>query len=306
MKLKQLQGKINQLQAQVNSEGLEDFLGLSPSQMHALLYSEFDEIEPILCFKSNFDQSLLNNVPIVKKINLLIRLIGEVGEAKATQNGYLPKKIVNALYDFPLTARQFTVPTEDYAPNILALRYAVTDCGWLKKKNRKFSLTKKGQQIFEKGFTSLDYVTLLKYWFKKYNWSFTDGHPECAFVQQAALFSLYMLHQKAKELFPTAHFAELFIQAFPMALVMLPEEKHFPKPAKERLTDIIRLRFLDRFASHFGLVDYVVDENLPYLERDKKSQVKTTNLFSEILCWFSQEKQQSKQILDVAGNDFLH
>lgn len=305
MKLKQLENKLNRLQSQMNSEGLDDFLGLSPSQMHILLYGNFDELEAVLCFSTSFDQSLLESVPVVKKVTLLIKLIGEVGEAKATQNGYLPKKMVNALYDFhPLD--KFTVPTEEYAPNILALRLAVSDCGWLKKKNRKFSLTKKGQQIFENGFTALNYITLLKYWLRNYNWSFTDGHPECALVQQAAIFSLYLLRQKAKALFPTEHVAQLFIKAFPMSLEMIPEEKHFPKPAEEKLSDIIRLRFLDRFASYFGLVEYVVDENLPYLERDRNSQVKTTKLFSEALCWFSSEKQRSKKIFDETGNDYLH
>ncbi len=306
MKDKQLEEKIDQLQAQVNSEGLDDFLGLSPSQMHLLMYGEFDEIEPILCFNYIFDRGLLANVPVVNKVNLLIRLIGEVREAKATQNGYLPKKIVNALYDSPFTDRPFTVATEEYAPDILALRYAVTDCGWLKKKNRKFSLTKKGQQILERGFAPEDYVTLLKYWLKKYNWSFTDSRPECSIVQQASIFSLYILCRKAKELFPTAQFAQLFIKAFPMALEMLPEEKHLLKSAEESLADIIRLRFLDRFVSYFGLAEYVVDESLPYLERNKKSQVKLSNLFSEVLCWFAPDKQQTKQIFDAAGNDFLH
>lgn len=72
------------------------------------------------------------------------------------------------------------------------------------------------------------------------------------------------------------------------------------------LADIIRLRFLDRFASYFGLVEYIVDPRLPYLERGRKSQLKTTQLFSEALCWFSTNQQKSKQMFNEVGNDFLH
>lgn len=294
MKLKQLPNKIN-------SEALDDFLGISPNQMHVLLYGQLDEIQHIMCINSTFDQTLLENVPIVKKVLLLIRSIGELGEAKATQNGNLPKKIVNALYDFHST--KFSVPSEDYAPNILALRHAVTDCGWLKKRNRRFSLTKEGKQIFEKGFTALNYVTLLKYWLKNYNWSFTDGYPECAIVQQAAIFSLYILRQKAKEFFLTENFVQLFIKAFPMALELLAEDL---KQAEEKLSTILCLRFLDRFASYFGLLDYVVNENLPSFKRDKQSQIRTTKLFAEVFCWFPPEKQNSAKIIKRIENNLLH
>lgn len=298
--------KIEFFESEANAQPLDDFLGLTPEQMHILLYSPLEEMQHIFGLKDTFDQNLLEKVPIVKKVVLLIKFISEAGDAKATQNGYLPKKIVNALYDFH-SLDKFTVPTEEYAPNILALRHAVTDCGWLKKKSGRFSLTKKGKQIFEKGFTPPNYIALLKYWLRKYNWAFTDGYPECSIVQQAAPFSLYLLSQKATELISSEHFAQLFIRAFPFALEELPAEPHpIEQPGEERLASIFRLRFLERFAAYFGLVDCLIDEKLPYLERDKSAQIKTTRLFAEALCWFSPDKRKIKTEISSSGNHSLH
>lgn len=281
-----------QVQSEINSQIIVDFLGLSPYQMHFLLYGNWDDVAPIISINDTFDNNLLSEVPIVKKVSLLIRMIGEVKEEKATKNGNLSKRIVNALYESPLPGCKDTIASEEYAPSVKALRHAVTDCGWIKIRNQKFSLTKKGQKIFEKGFTSVDYVTLLKYWLRKYDWSFTDGHPECAIVQQSALFSLYVLRETAKELSPSKDFTKLLLKALPAALALLPEGNFHRIDPEERLSNIVELRFLDRFAAYFGLIDYVLDESLPYFERPTTGQVRTTSLFSQALLWFSGEEDR--------------
>lgn len=298
--------KFEFLESEGNGEPLDDFLGLSPEQMHTILYSPLDEMQHIISFKDTFNQSLLDEVPVVKKVMLLIKLIGEAGEAKATQNGYLPKKMVNALYDFH-SLEKFTVPTEEYAPNILALRHAVTDCGWMKKKAGKFSLTMKGKQIFERGFAPSNYVVLLKYWIRNYNWAFTDGHPACPIVQQAAIFSLYLLYKKARESILSEVVTQRFIRAFPYALEELEKEPHpYEKCVEERLGSIFCLRFLERFAAYFGLIDYQIDKQLPYLERGKNAQVMIMKLFDQVLCWFSLDTRKTVPMVNSAGNNTLH
>lgn len=285
MNLKQLQDRLKQIESRINSRGIDDFLGLSPSQMHIIFYERLEDSRSIVRFNEAFDQSLLETVPVVQRVRLLLKLIGEAGEAKATQKGYLPKKIVNALYDNPFSDRSFTVPSEGYVLDVLALRHAVTKCGWLRKKNEKFTLTKSGRRIFESGFTTSNYVTLLKHWIKGYNWSFADGYPECALVQQASVFLLYILHKRASELFPSASCGDLFIKAFPMVLEGLPEGPVLPSTPERTVARIIRLRFLERFAKYFGLIDYVVDLNLSFLERDDNSQVRVTELFHAVFSW---------------------
>lgn len=278
--------KIEFFEDPANSLPLDDFLGLSPKQMHDVLYSPHH----IVCLKDTFDQTLLSEAPIVQKTELLLKLIGEAGEAKATKNGYLPKKIVNALYDFHPGYR-FTVPTETYSLKVLALRHAITDCGWMKKRAGKFSLTKKGEHVFDRGFSPTDYIVLLKYWMTRYSWGFTDSYPSCPFIQQAVIFSLYLLHKMADKSVVAADVTQTFVRAFPYASQEFAKDPYFHNaPAKETFAEIFRLRFLNRFAAYFGLIDYLVKEKHRYLEKDKNVQIKTTKLFSEVFCWLSPDK----------------
>jgi len=304
-KNKQLDELIAQLEAQMNSEKLDDFLGLSPAQMYVLLYGSLKDIEPILSFNRDFDPSLLIGAPVVAQASLLIKLIGEAGEAKATQNGFLPRKIVQALSE-PYPVPGYSARSEEYEPGIQALRFAVTACGWMKKKNRKFSLTKKGMQIFERGFTVDHYVVLLQYWLRTYLWSFPDHYPEYRFIQQAAIFSLYILRQEARELMPCRRLADLFLRAFPDSLDMITEELFFGRTRQDQLASIITLRFVQRFAAYFGLVDYRKDRELPFFEREEKAQVVITKLFSEALCWFSTNKPTAERMPDDSDGLIWH
>jgi hypothetical protein len=301
MNRKQIEELLAQFQAQKNAKALDDFLGLSPDQMHVIFYGSLEDIKPILSFNPEFDKALLADVPVVTKATLLIRLLGEAGEAKETQNGFLPKKIVNALCE-PHPLPGYSVQSEEYKPSVLALRHALTACGWIKKRNRKFSLTKKGQQIFENGFAQNDYITLLQYWLRRYAWSFEDRYPECPLIQQAAVFSLYILHQEARQLIPSTRVAQLFVRAFPMSLDIVRDEIFPERSPEDQLARILRLRLLERFAAYFGLVDYTVDLHLSFPEQDDRSQVVITKLFSEVLHWFSTDKLHSSQMPDESDD----
>jgi hypothetical protein len=305
MKRKQIEELLAQFQAQMNSEGRDDFLGLSPDQMHILLYGSLEQIRPILSFNPEFDRALLADVPVVTHVTLLIKLIGEAGEAKATQKGFLPKKIVHALSE-PHPLPGYSVQSEEYEPRVLALRHAVTACGWLKKKNRTFSLTKKGQQIFESGFTTYDYIALLQYWLGRYRWSFADRYPECPLVQQAGVFSLYILRQEARELVSSSRVIELFVRAFPCSLDMPLDEILLEQSPQQQLAAIFTLRFLQRFAAYFGLINYSTDLNLSFFARDERSQVVISKLFSEVLCWFDTDKTSSGQMPDDGDGQVWH
>lgn len=294
------------IESPANTKPIDDFLGLTPAHLRVLVYSPLDQMQHIVQFNSSFDSSLLAEVDVVKRVTLLIKLIGEAGEAKATQNGNLPRKIVNALFDFG-ELDQFTVPTEEYSPSVMAIRHAVTNCGWLKKRAGRFSLTKSGEKIFQNGFSPLHYMALLKYWIRDYNWGFADGASACSIVQQSAVFSLYLLMKQAQEPLSAENFTRLFIRAFPFALEELSAETNlYQRPAEEKLGFILRMRFLERFVAYFGLIDYLVDEKLPYSARDKEAHVKTTRLFKEVFHWFPHDRQKFMALGHPGKDDLIH
>lgn len=293
-----------------NALPLDDFLGLSPEQMHLLLYAPLARMQSIVRLRDTFERAVLAEAPVVKKVELLVRLVGEAGEAKATKRGRLPRAMVNALYDFE-TSRRIRVPSEEYSPAITALRHAVMKCGWLKKSRGRFLLSATGREIFENGVAPAHYAALLAHWLRQYDWGFADRLPPCLMLQQAAVFLLYVLSREAKEFIPAAQVSRLFIRAFPHTLGELGAEMAAApwlhgKSVEEELGFIMRVRFLERFAAYFGLIDYHLDKELPYFEREKAAQVRTTKLFAEALQWFPVDREKSTPLLRSAGNNLLH
>jgi hypothetical protein len=281
--------KIEDLENLINSQPLDDFLGLSPNQMYKIFYFTLEELKDIIWFKSSFDQKLLDEVPVVKKTVKLLQLIGEKGEVKATEKGFLPMKMVNALIDKPFD--NFTVQSEEYASEVLALRKVITSCGWIKKKSKKFSLTKKGEVILDKGFMISDYLTLLRYWLTKHNWAFTDLLPDCTVIQESSVFLLYMLNRLASERIPAERIFQSFIRAFPFVLDDLKSKStNRHQTLDEELRHIFNTRFIVRVAEYFGLVHRYTDDKLSYFERDEKAEIKITKLFTEMLGFISPEK----------------
>ena len=290
---------------QINNRSIDDFLGLSPGQMDCILYDAVEEKEQILSFNDSFEPGLLENVEAVGKIKLLLNMVGEAGEAKATKNGFLPIKIVNAIGNFN-EPEFYHITSEEVADEVRAVRFAATDCGWLKKKNGKFSLTKKGEQIFKNGFTPAHYVTLLKYWIFDYSWSFSDGFPEYPRLQQASLFALYILREKAQEGVPIPELALLFARAFPKICAQNSADPNTSnEPHNREFPCIFNLRFIERFAIAFGLVEATKDKP-SYFGRREALEVKTTALFSAVCSWFPADKQGPFPVIVTDGNDLVH
>lgn len=278
--------KFEEIVALYNSRPIDDFLGLSPNQVSTIIYGPLESMQEVVSLNESFNVSLLEDVKVISEIKALISLIGEAGEAKATQNGYLPKKIVNALYKFK-SLPGYTVQSEEAAPNVSALRHAATACGWMKKRAGKFSLTKDGRRILDHGFSASHYVSLLSYWLRRFNWSFLDRYSECPSVQQGAVFGLYILHKQANELVPVNHLAKLFMTAFPHATEEIEAETlFFETTREEELRKVFSLRFIKRFAAYFGLISCIPETSSSYVGLPDTTQVKTTPLFSEVLVWF--------------------
>jgi len=281
---------LKKLQEEMNSRPIAEFLGLSPNQMHLLLHYPFEDLKGIVKFNSSFDKDLLIKVPVVTKASLLIKRVGEAGELKATQRGFLPIKLVHELDDFERRKGfRHKAVSEEHVASVLALRLMIMDLGWLKKRNSKFSLTKKGQKIYEHGLDVSAYFELLEFWMFKCNWSFLDRAFECHFLQQTTVFILYLLKQKAKELISIQDFTELYIKVFPLSLKEIPVGEHFQPPEKE-LEWVMGRRCIEKFAAYFGLVQYLTDENSAKQTYQVRSKFKTTELFREIFSWFPVEE----------------
>ena len=274
------------ISAQQNAQPLADFLGLSPTEVRDLLYSPLDKLTSILILNSTFNSELLDNVPLILKGMVIIKMLSEAGEVKATQNGFLPKKIVNAVYNTapdPFFHHEFEVQSEERFPSILALRYNLVDCGWVKFRNRKFSLTKTGAKLAEKGFRPEDYVKLLIHRLMKHNWAFEAGNPEILFIQTSALFLLFILFQQGNQLFNLQDLTRIYLRAFPSVLEDIPDKFVYTRTKEEFLELELKHRFIRHLAINCGLIEYLVDDSLTLYEREKAPKYRTTELFKQVV-----------------------
>jgi hypothetical protein len=266
-----------------NAEPKPEFLGLSSEQLHRMLYRPFDETSDIVALNKNLSSEKILEIPIVKEAVYFLRRLGELQPLRATAKGNLPRAFACEIHDrFPEVPEfPYPISSEEADTKLSALHYILDACGWIKKRNRKFSLTQKGQVLNGKGLAPDDFHHLFQVYTRKFNWASRDLYPELEIIQQSFLFSCYILYRKAKTFIPTNELSKYFIQTFSAALNM--EEKYLSSEESYRLVqDSFYIRFIERFCEYFGLVTIQRKEKR-FLQQDYL--IRTTPFFDEIFQW---------------------
>jgi len=266
-----------------NAEPKSEFLGLSPEQLHRMLYRPFEETSGIVTLNRNLSSEKILEIPIVKEAVYFLRRLGELQPLKATAKGNLPRAFACEIHDrFPENPEYpFPIVSEEGDMKLSALRHILDMCGWIKKRNQKFYLTQKGQTLNGKGFGRDDFHHLFLTYTRKFNWASRDFYPELEIIQQAFLFSCYILDRKAKTYVNVNEVSTCFIQAFPA--VLKTEEKYLSSEEPYGLLQhSFYVRFIERFCEYFGLVTIQKKEKkllqLDYL-------IRTTPFFDEMFQW---------------------
>jgi hypothetical protein len=81
-----------------NNTPLDDFLGLSPTEIHHLLYDTFGDKSPVQ-FRDNIDDETLDQIPLFRIAEEFLKIIYRDNQIKLTPLGALPKKVMVELYD---------------------------------------------------------------------------------------------------------------------------------------------------------------------------------------------------------------
>ena len=267
-----------------NASPLPQFLGLSPDQMHRLLDKPFDQIPDIMTF-TTAETNELASAPIVKELLYFLRRLREVQPLKATAKGNLPRAFAQEFHaQFSESSGfEYSIKSEEDDWKLMALRHILDMSGWIRKRDGKFSLTKKGTKIVEVGFDRDEYHHLLEVYLHRFNWASRDLYPSLEIIRHGALFSLYLLHRKAKEYIEAAELSRSFIAAFPAVLMEVKELPH-QEPA-DLAGRAFRIRFLERFCEYFGLV--TIQRKGDYFD-DRGWMVKVTPLFEKAFKWKKQ------------------
>ena len=258
-----------------NISSIDDFLGLTSSQMHGILYSPFLSSDDILSLTDgvNLDPQSLSEIPIMKQTLYLMSKLGESEKGvKATKTGNLPRALVQSFYFDcigEVEAFRGKPMSQQDVRELDLLVFALKETGLIKKRTGWISLTKKGINLLVKKEYFNLYTMLFYFYGDTLDWLSSTYYDETfGIIQQALSFNLYILQNKAENYIGEVEITEYFHKAFPqVGDVSLP---------------FVSL-FLDHFCLYFGLVER--DGPRTLLERRKKMKYRKSSLFSAILEW---------------------
>jgi hypothetical protein len=261
-----------------NSRVIDDFVGLSPDQIHRFLHAPYDSPHHI-SFTEQFSEQ--PEAPILTLFKLLVEALGEEG-AKATTKGNLPIKLCRNLADQywdddHAYMRKFSSETD--FNELHALRLTAKMAGLIHKYKGRFVMTAKCKKLIKQQGIAGIYLPLLKAYTTKFNWGFRDGYDEFNIIQQSFLFTLYLLQQFGGEWRPEQFYTERMIQAFPMVMQEVhPDDCAYSEP-DDIINSVYSIRAIERFALFFGLAEIErVGQG-----RQSHSEIRKTPLLFELL-----------------------
>ena len=260
--------------ASVNAMPEEDFDGLTPDDMHQLLYDPFSD-SGVVRFSESLDEPV--DAPALTLLAHLLDSIPEQG-VKVTDKGNLPRQLcwdVAAAYWSPrfLEWRQETSPicSETDFMELHAVRLVAEMAGFLEKRGARLFVSRATRQVrTEQGVAGL-YRGLFRSYATEFNWGYEDRFPELFIIQRSFGFALYLLKCYGDRFKLPFFYADRFVDAFPAALEEFRDESLKPEHEVEALAQAYQLRCINRFLDFFGLIEWEDGDKSAELARFRRS-----------------------------------
>ena len=253
---KELKRELNQIFHGHNQKPVDDFLGLSPTQMQYILHNPFSLTNEIFLFEygNHFDQNI-KEVPFLEQALYFLNRLYELGEMKATQKGNLPKSFVMELYQRFFSKEEciLTPHKEDDLLEAKRLKYILKMTGLIKKRKNKFYLTRKGESLIKDKKIKELFNELVLTLFNKWNWGAFDGYSELPLIQTSVVFNIHLLNKKAKNWISDEELGGVFLKAFPYLIFDVNKGSYFDP--KTEIIDCFNIRFLERVCLLLGFLD---------------------------------------------------
>jgi hypothetical protein len=249
-----LQAQVQSFYQQRNQTPLDDFQGLSPEQMHRMLYFPFDTPRLV-----SFPQVLptKTTAPAITLFSLLTEAIGQKG-LKSTATGNLPQNFCREAAQTLWGQEKYRdrtkyagINTETDFFELHIIRITATIAGLIRKYRSRFVLTKKCSVMLAGHGMDGIYPLLFAGYVRRFNWAYRDRYPELGFIQQSFLFSLYLLFRHGADWHPNTFYEDCFLKAFPMVIESV--GSHPMSSPEETVRSCYTWRCLVNFAGFFGL-----------------------------------------------------
>ncbi len=254
----------------INNAPVDDFHGLSPTEMHRLLYTPFSDDSPVKV-RTEISAEALETVPFYRLTKQFLEIVQREGSIKLTPLGALPRKVLVELYEYRIILDQFIergitkLTRERDAVAIQTMRLNAGLAGLVRTSRGKLLLSKEGKRILaEKAHRDL-FLLVFRSFVERFNWSYNDLFTEHPIGQLAWSFSLYLLLLHGDKPQSLQFYADNYARAFP-ALVEISEG-----PSALRFENwfahCYAIRTFGRFLEWFGFVEVEHERRTNDLDR---------------------------------------
>lgn len=265
-----------------NAAPQADFLGLSSHQVHMMMDFPFEGTDDLVRLNESIAREDFASSPIVEDAVFFLGAMAENGPVKATAKGNLGREFAKRMFDeidHSGLKKDIKFRREEDSMAVQSLRLILTLGGWIRKSKGSFRLTRRGEKSVKNGFSTEDFLRLFWTFTGKFNWAFQDGYQEFVIIQRAYLFSLLLVHRKARAPVDDFNLAPHFVRAFP---VVLTEAERLPYDPFGEVGRCFSLRFLERFCAYFGLIETEPKSDDPF---ERRFRFRTSPLFDKLLIW---------------------
>ena len=160
----------------------------------------------------------MERIPVMRQALHLMNVLSSE-KLKLTAQGYIPPKMVAELYELgshSWNTDWYKQKNEPKTEEVQVLRIVLKECGLIKTRVGKLSLTAKGKHLLA------DYSELLRtiilFLFRDYNTGWLDLYDDNEVGNLGRLYSLWLLHHYGKDWRDTGFYADEFSKAFPMLI----------------------------------------------------------------------------------------
>ena len=198
----------------LNAVSRPDFNGFSSEQMHQMINRPLEAGCPVQLRQLTEEQ--MARIPVMRQALHLMNALAE-NEMKLTTQGYIPPKIVAELYELgshSWSTDWYKQKNEPKTEEVQVLRGVLKECGIIKTRVGKMSLTAKGKQLLADHNELLR--TMMLFLFMDYNTGWLDSCEDDEVGNLGRLYSLWLLHHYGENWRGTEFYADEYRKAFPM------------------------------------------------------------------------------------------
>ncbi len=262
---------------------VEDFDGLSVAQMHYMVYEPYGASCPVQ-FKKNMSDEMLDAIPVFCNVKDLLCIINDAEGLKQTAAGYIPPKVVREWYEkknlssFWIEKGYAKTRTENDWIVIATINLVLELAGIIRVYKKKLVLIKKWQKAVEQQEFSELFHVFLEAFTNCFNWAYNDRYSNEFSGQSGFMYLLYLLHRYGEQTRNLNFYTDLYYKAFP--------NLHFAgmydyDEGYKVCENAVYLRFFERFAVWFGLVEIEDDRRTRY--RKSEAEITATDTFRSLL-----------------------